>query len=76
MGKQTRKRASSGEARPYQRSADGRWVVAVRDGDGRRRCLYGTTRGEVLAKRDDWLVGRATVTPAASILIADRAKKS
>jgi integrase len=51
------KRAAPGEGRPYQRSQDGRWVVAVpvqaADGRRRRRFLYGWSRAEVLGKLDE-----------------------
>lgn len=58
-------RASKGEGRPYQRSADGRWVVVVRDVAGRRKYLYGWSRDEVIEKRDDWNAGvRMGLTPA------------
>lgn len=49
------KRASPGEGRPYQRSADGRWVVVVRDGEGRRRYLYAWSSSEALEKRNDYI---------------------
>jgi integrase len=48
------KRASPGEGRPYQRSADGRWAVVVRDQDNRRRYLYAGQKADVIAKRDEW----------------------
>lgn len=47
------RRASPGEGRPYQRRWDGRWVVAVRDKDNRRKYLYGWSRADVIAKRDE-----------------------
>lgn len=46
------RRASPGEGRPYQRRADGRWVVVVRDSANRRRYLYGLSSAEVIEKRD------------------------
>lgn len=45
-------RASPGEGRPYQRKADGRWVVVVRE-QGKRRYLYARTRPDVIEKRDE-----------------------
>lgn len=45
-------RASPGEGRPYQRKADGRWVVVVRE-QGKRRYLYARTRPDVIDKRDE-----------------------
>ena len=49
--------AGRGEGRPYKRKQDGRWVVAVhapdQDGVVRRRYLYGSSRDEVIAKRDE-----------------------
>lgn len=61
------RRASPGEGRPYQRSADGRWVVVVRDQDGRRRYLYAWSRSDAIAKRDEAMSrvrGGLTATPA------------
>lgn len=49
------RRASPGEGRPYQRKADGRWVVVVRDPEGRRRYLYAWSPAEAVAKRDNAL---------------------
>lgn len=51
------RRASPGEGRPYQRGADGRWVVVVRDPDGRRRYLYAWSPAEAIAKRDEYRAG-------------------
>jgi integrase len=51
------RRASPGEGRPYQRGQDGRWVVAVRDPDGRRRYLYAWSPAEAVAKRDEHQAG-------------------
>ena len=42
-------RRSSGEGSIYQRQQDGRWVGALQI-DGRRRTVYGRTRGEVAEK--------------------------
>jgi integrase len=67
------KRASPGEGRPYQRKEDGRWVVVVRDVDGRRRYLYAPLRPEVVAKRDDWNTAiRTGLTPSTGRLTVER----
>lgn len=58
------RRASPGEGRPFQRSQDGRWVVVVRDPDGRRRCLYAWSRAAVIERRDDYrAAARMGLTP-------------
>jgi integrase len=57
-------RAGKGEGRPYRRAQDGRWVVAVRDPEGKRRYLYGSSTDQVLAKRDDFVsAARMGLTP-------------
>lgn len=47
------RRAAPGEGRPYQRRSDGRWVVVVRDQEGRRRYLYASTLVGAVVKRDE-----------------------
>lgn len=53
-------RAVKGAGKPYRRKSDGLWVVAVRDGDGRRKYLYASTPDAVVERRDEYL-GGATV---------------
>lgn len=48
-----KRRAAKDEGRPYQRNQDGRWVVAVRDLEGRRKYLYAWSPAEAIAKRDE-----------------------
>lgn len=60
-----RRRASPGEGRPYQRQQDARWVVVVRDLEGRRRYLYAWSRADAIARRDEYRGSiRMGVTPA------------
>jgi integrase len=67
------KRASRGEYRPYRRKEDGLWVVAVRDVDNKRRCLYASTRAGVLTKRDDYMAAlRVGLSPATGRLTVGR----
>lgn len=66
-------RAARGEARPYQRNQDKRWVVAVRDPEGKRRYLYGSSTEQVLAKRDDFMSAtRMGLTPPTGKLSVGR----
>lgn len=67
------KRASPGEGRPFRRSEDGRWVVVVRDPDGRRKSLYAWSPEAVVDKRDEYVAGvRMGLTPPTGKLSVGR----
>lgn len=51
------KRAVRGEGRPYRRTSDGLWVAVVRDAEGRRKYLYGSSPDAVVERRDEYLAG-------------------